>query len=37
VKVKVKSKVVTVFNYAPHHEDILESGGKAPQIINLGI
>jgi hypothetical protein len=31
-----KGKVVTVVNYAPHHDNVLRSGEVAPRIYNLG-
>jgi hypothetical protein len=31
--IKVKGKVVTVLNQAPHHEDVLGSGGIAPRVL----
>jgi len=35
-KVKGKSKVVSVLNSAPRHEDVWGSEGIVPRIINLG-
>jgi hypothetical protein len=35
VTLKGKGKVVPVLNYAPRHEDVLESGGIAPRILYL--
>jgi hypothetical protein len=36
-KIKVKVKLSLCFNWAPHHEDILGSGGIVPRILDLGI
>jgi len=32
----LKAKVVPVFNYELHHEDVWGSGGIAPRVLNLG-
>jgi hypothetical protein len=32
---KLKSKVVSVLNSALHLEDVVRSGGMAPEILNL--
>jgi hypothetical protein len=33
---KGKGKAVLVFNLASRHEDVRESGGRVPHLLNLG-